>query len=344
VNTPSNYLTGKLSLNSLGQLLIFDDRVVSTDDPSVPQFIEAGATVEKSVFVPHTTIFYSVVLPGGGRVVKRESVAPDGVPFDRAQVTGNYNVAEGLGIDFRLSPNYAHVVSTGLLIEPMIGNPIKQNAFVSWSWAPNVDKKLHLDFTDPTDIALQPLVTADSNTAVFYATLGGLSGLYSTDYGHGGLPVRMMALAPAEGEVVLHGDSSAVFVKGRLYWSRATVGIANTSAPFVPSPSTPKIVPRTLVAAPDGHAMVFDVGAGIYATLGGQFTTGTRLHTRADGGSPPLLHYAPDGTSVAVIEPLSAGSALVNPRAVGWSQTLEPSPVVYSTPVASCIAYAGQGC
>jgi len=345
VNTPNNYHTGNLSLSSSGDLLIFDDRVVSTADPSSPQFIEAGAAVEKPVFVPNTTIYYAVVQPGGGRVIKRESVAANGVPFNREQMTADYNVAEGLGIDFRLTPNYARIVSTGLMFPPpAVSNSIKQNAFVTWADGQRMDTKLHPDFTSAVDIALQPWVTADSTHAVYYATLGGVSGLYSTDLGNWGTAVRLMALAPNESEVALHGNSSAVFVKGPLYWSRATVGVANTSTPFTPSPSTPFIVPRRVAPAPDGHDVVFDVGAGIYATMGNQFTTGTLLHTRADGGFPPLLYYSPDSTSVAVVEPASTGSVLVNPRAIGWKRTLEPAPAVYSNPASSCIAYAGQGC
>jgi hypothetical protein len=344
VNTPTNYLTGRLSLNSTGDLLVFDDRVVDTHDPSAPQFIESGVTVENPVFEPHTTLYYTAVLPGGGRAIRREKVAADGTPFDRTQVTGNYNVGEGLGIDFRQTPNYARIVSTGLLMPPpSVGNSIKQNAFVTWWDGSGGDMKLHPDFTHATDIALQPWVTADSTKTVYYAILGGVSGLYSTDLFNPGFAVRMLALAPNEAEVLLHGDSSTVFVKGPLYWSRATIGMAG-SVPFTPSPSTPTVVPRRLATAPDGHAVVFDVGAGVYAALGGQFDVGTPLYTRADGGLPPMLFYAPDGTSVVVVEPGSTGSVLVNPRAGAWSRPLDPAPAVFSSPVSTCIAFAGQGC
>jgi hypothetical protein len=345
VNTPSNYLTGELSLNSTGDLLIFDDQVVDTRDPSSPRFIEAGVTVQNAVFEPHTTIYYSVVLPGGGRAIRRVKVAADGTPFDRAPVTANYNVGEGVGVDFVRAPNNVRIVSTGLLMPPpSVGTSIKQNAFVTWWDGSSGDTKLHPDFTHATDIALQPWVTADSVKTVYYAILGGVSGLYSTDLFNPGIAVRLMPLAPNEAEVLLHGDSSTVFAKGPLYWSRATIGVANTSVPFVPSPSTPFIVPRRLATAPDGHAVVFDVGAGVYATLGAQFDQGTLLHTRADGGLPPMLSYSPDGTVVAVVEPGSTGSVLVNPRAVGWRQTLDPAPAVFSGPVSTCIAFTGQGC
>jgi hypothetical protein len=345
VATPTNYLTRAFSLNSTGDLLIFDDRVVDTADPSLPQSIEAGVTVEKPVFEPHTNIYYTAVLAGGGRVIKRVRVAPDGTPFDRVPITADYGVGEGLGIDFRQTPNYARIVSAGLMMPPsMPGGSIKQHAFVTWVDGSRSDHQLHPDFTHATDIALQPWVSADSTKVVYYAILGGVSGLYSTDLFNAGIAVRLMSLAPGEAEVLLHGDSASVFVKGPIYWSRATIGVADTSMPFVPSPSTPFVVPRQLAVAPDGHAVVFDLGAGIYAALGGQFEVGTLLHRRADGGLPPLLSYAPDGMVVTVVEPGSQGSGLVNPRAAGWFRALDPAPAVESNPVSACIAFAGQGC
>lgn len=217
---------------------------------------------------------------------------------------------------------------------------------MTWTDGTRVDTKLHPEFTHANDIATLPWATADSTHAVFYAVLGNVSGLWSVDLGNPGVVVRLAELTPYEATVLMHGDSSNVFLKGLGWpnWTRATVGVADTSVPFLPSPSTPGNAPRELAVAPDGYAVVFDVAAGIYATLDGQFETGTLLHTRPDGALAPQLTYAPDSRTVVVVEPEPTASGRLNPRAPGWFEPLNPAPMLQAAPSTACIAFLGQGC
>jgi hypothetical protein len=141
----------------------------------------------------------------------------------------------------------------------------------------------------------------------------------------------------------LAGDSRHGFIKDSVptlfRWSFFRIDPSQPMGVFLPL-GNGLPAPREVEAAPDGSAMVFDSGSGIYATLGNQFSTATLLFTRP-ASSLLTLKYAPDSSSVGVANDGETGLFVVNPKAPGWSDTLSANP---ATPGASCMAYPGDGC
>jgi hypothetical protein len=342
VTTPAGFFTSALELSADGMLLAFTNRVASTATPTVSQLIEpfAPVSVERPHFASNSRqLYYVELMSGGGRRIMRTDVTASGAVGAPTQMTADFMVAEGLGIDYRLTPDETRIVSLGLFMPPpMVGNSIKQYAYVTSTNGTLNDARLHPEYTSGVDgIGFVPAVTRDSQYAVYVGTLNGATQLYSSQLS---APGTALSLANSNNidQIRPAGNSNTVFYS--LFggpWFRARADVAASGVVFAPVPMAP--APRVLEAAPDGTAVVFDAGAEVYATLDGQYATATRLG-QSSGDMVGSMRYSPDSLSVVVLDATLSGARLFNPKAVGWEHTLNPGPANSI----GCVVYAGQSC
>ncbi|HTU64805.1 MAG TPA: Ig-like domain-containing protein [Steroidobacteraceae bacterium] len=348
-----SFFVRSLSLSPDGTLVAFNGRIAAVATPGTSQLIDnAGIDIEKPVFTNDSRhVYYVVLMNGGGRVIKRADVSATGVVGNRVQITADYQPAEGLGIDYVLTPDEQSVVSLGLILPPPgspIGSSIQQHAFVTLADGNRNDLRLHPQPLPPIEGAGSlPDVSPDSRYAAFMATLnGGVNGLYAADLQSPGSPLRVVQDGGSLHQIA--GDSRTVFYavssapSSVNTWYRARLDTAAAGVAFAPAAGAS--APRLLLAARDSSAVVFDGGSTVFATLGNQFTVATPLLALPGGETAAQLKYANDWNSLLVFRASGSAVTLVNPRAPGWSAPLLPLPDFTDGVSAACVAFAGEGC
>jgi hypothetical protein len=285
-----------------------------------------------------------VLQAGGGFVIKRAEVPLSGVLTNRVQMTANYPVAQGLGSNFILTPDETRILSTGSLFVGGAINGLKQHAFVTTADGSMDDAQLHAAFVDQVDGAGLPLSTPDSQHAFFLSVINRLSIAGSVNLQTPGVVTTIGSTINQVGNFRVAGDSQTVFftIDGILpiNWVRGEIGQAGSLAAFQPVGGG-VLAPRVVAPAPDGSAVLFDSGAAIHGVLGGQFITPTLLFQR-DVTSTPVIHYAPDSSSVAIANAGENGLILLNPKSPAWFEVIGGAG---ATPAgAACVAYAGEDC
>lgn len=344
ITTDTGFFTYFLALSPDGSLVAFNDKCAETATPAVSSFIDPGNSIEKRLFTANSDkLYYTMLIAGGGRVIKRADVDANGALVNRAQMTASYGVAEGLGSNFVLTPDETKIVSTGLFIlGPPISGP-KQHAYVTTADGSQDDTRLHPAFVTAIDGTDLPQVTADSRYGFYHYTVNSMDNLAWADLQAPGTNTVATPLINPFSAMRLAGNSRHGFIKDAASipfpWSFFRIDPSQALGAFLPLGNGIP-APREVEAAPDGSAMVFDSGAGIYATLGNQFSTATLLFTRP-GSSLLTLKYAPDSASVGVSNAGETGLFVVNPKAPGWSDTLSENA---ATPGALCMAYPGDSC
>jgi VCBS repeat-containing protein len=350
-----NYSSTTLELSADGTLVVFNDRVASTATPSMSQALDSSGTaiaLENPTFTRSSRqVYFTAVLAGGGRIIRRVDVSAAGVVSAPLQMTASYPPAEGLGIRFGLTPDESQIVSLGLILPMGAGTGIQQNAFVTTADGSMNDARLHPELVPLEGAYSLPVVSADNRFGVYEASLAGVDGLYSTDLQSPGTALLLANtfVGPASHQIMsdartlFYPQSSTPGVPAR--WFRTRVDTASAGIAFAPVAGVPE--PRHLSAAADGSATVFDAGAQVYATLGAQFTTATPLLTLENGSTVGQLKYASDWNAVVVLATTSGNAVTattVNPKAPGWHQALVPLPDSSQGAGGVCIAYAGEGC
>ncbi len=346
IATDASYFTNYLKISPDGTLVVFNDRYVTTADPATPHAVDGANTIESPLFTQDSQrLYYTVLVSGGGRIIKRADVGVNGLLANHLQMTADYPVAQGLGASFVLTPDETRIVSTGLLFVGGAVNSLKQHAFVTSADGSRNDAPLHPAFVHILDGAGQPAVTPDSRYAFYVYTVNHASAVAWADLQAPGLNE---VIGNSVNQIVdprVAGNSRTGFFRyldGALQtWAWGTVMPTAALGGFTPvGGSVP--APRALVPAPDGSAVVFDGGAGIYATLGNQFSTATLLFSRPVTTVPTLL-YAPDSSAVAAGNVNLSGIVVANPKAPGWFED-----VLAITPgqpaSAACMVFAGAGC
>jgi hypothetical protein len=347
-----SFFVRHLALSPDGTLVAFNGRVAATANPAAHVPIDnVGIDIERPTFSNDSrSLFYSVLFNGGGRVIKRASIDSSANITQRTQITADYPTAQGLGIDYRLTPQDDQVVSLGLIM-PAGGGPgasIQQHAFVTPNDGSMADARLHPLPTPPIEgVSFLPVVSPDGRYAIYPATLnGGVSGLYSTDLQSPGTAILLAANAPSPGAHVFAGARTVLYPMPAAQpqgqnWFKAAVDVAASGVPFAPASGAP--APRIVAPALDGSAVVLDGGSQVYAAFGEQFDTATSLLTLANGDTVALLKYATDSNAVFVVG-ASGDATILNPEAPGWSAALVPLPDYSAGIAAACIVSPGEGC
>jgi hypothetical protein len=341
ITTPANFFASTLALSDDGTLVVFNDRVATTANPTVSQlldpFVVGGVTISK--FTADSRRLYYVQLNNGARTIWRLDISATAQIGSRTQMTVDYGNFEGLGMDFVLTPDESQIVSMGLFMPPpQVSNSIKQYGYVTTADGSRDDTRLHPQYTNVIDGIGPPLnFTRNGRYVVYTATLSGVTGFYSTDLTAPGVAVPIAAPF-VSAEVFPAGDANTVFYRQHNgTWYRGSAGTAASGVAFAPVANVP--VPLALAASRDGTAVVFSAGHEVYATLGGQYETSTRLGA-LNGEMVSSLRYSPDSRSLAALGGSSVEVRLFNPKAVGWTTNLAPHP---DTPL-GCMAFAGEGC
>ena len=345
IPTDPSFFTNYLRISPDGFIVVFNDRYTATTMHSFVQDIDPGSNIENRTFTRNgQRLFYTVVLGGGGRIIKRADVPLTGVLANRLQITRTYGVAEGLGSSFLLTPDETRILSTGLFVVGAPVNAVKQHSFVTTADGSQDDAMLHAPFVGLLDGAGQALSTPDSNYAFGVSVVNGLSTAASTSFTTPGTHVTIASTINQIDNLRVAGDSQTVFftIDGILpvNWARGQINQFGSHVAFQPAGGGAS-APRVVQPAPDGSAVVFDSGAAIYGVLGGQFVTPSLLYTRGSTATP-AIRYAPDSTSVAVANPGETGLVILNPKALGWFEVLgQPN----AQPMgATCLAFAGEDC
>ena len=346
ISTPAGFFTNYLELSPDGSLVAFNDKYAATAAPTASSFIDAGNTIEKRTFTTNSDkLYYTVLISGGGRIIKRADVDVSGALVNRTQMTASYASAEGLGSDFVLTPDETKIVSTGLFLPnpPIPTSGIKQYAYATTANGSQDDTRLHPPYVHVTDFTSLPVVAANSRYAHIAYRVNATDHVGWADLQAPGTITGDVTPSGTVGLQRLAGDSQHAFV--RMFESTSQVWrlVENVATPALSlfNPVGGGVAaPRDVAPAPDGSAVVFDGGDGVYATLGNQFTSATLLFTRPVSAFPTIL-YAPDSGSVAIAGAGESGLYVVNPKAPGWSDTLSTIP---DAPGALCMAYPGEGC
>lgn len=346
ISTDASYFTNYLSISPDGAIVVFNSRYATTADPATARDVDGVNDISNPTFTHDSQhLYYTVLLAGGGRIIKRADVPVGGILANHQQMTANYPVAQGLGYSFVLTPDETRIVSTGLLFVGGAVNSLKLHAFVTTADGSQDDAQLHPPFVHAVDGVSQPVVTADSRYAFYVNTINHLSAVSWTDLNAPGTTIDVGNSINQIVNPQVAGDRTGFFLylDGPLQnWAWGEVDPTTIRGGFNPlAGSVP--APRALITAPDGSAVVFDGGAGIYAASAPQFASAAVLFTRTISGTTPTLLYAPDSTSVAAANANSGGLVMANPKAIGWISDvmgqIEGQP---AGPV--CMAYAGNGC
>jgi hypothetical protein len=342
ITTDSLFFTNYLAISPDGAIVVFNSRYATTADPATARDVDGVNTINNPTFTRDSQyLYYTVLLSGGGRIIKRADVPLSGVLTNYRPMTKDYDPAQGLGMSFVLTPDETRIVSTALII---LGPPIsslKTLVYVTTADGSQDDAVLHPDFTNNVDYAYLPVITADSRYAFYANTINGQTNVSWTALNAPGTKVDV-GNNPDGFNTTVAGDRAVFF---RYYsgatqpWAWAEVNPTAIRGNFNPVGSGVP-APRSLAAAPDGSAVVFDGGAGIYAARGSQFSTATLLFTRPVSAAPTLL-YAPESSSVAAAN--TSGLVMANPKAPGWvSDVLAQSEGQPGGP--RCLAYVGGTC
>ena len=343
ITTGAGFVTNYLKLSPDGALVVFNDNYAETSAPTVSNAVDAGNTIENPTFSANSQrLYYTVLLAGGGRVIKRADVDVNGALANRLQMTASYAAGEGLGRSFVLTPDEAQIVSAGLFFVGGAVNAYKQHAFVTTADGSQDDTQLHPNLVHPLDGAGLPLVTANSRYGYYVYRVNFVDHLGWADLQAPGTNTGVLTAINPFSKILLAGDSQHVFLEASEGGIEPWKLVENVSTPvfngFNPVGGGVS-APREVAPAPDGTAVIFDGGAGIYATLGNQFTTATLLFARPVS-TEPAMKYAPDSASVAIADPGESGLYIVNPKAPGWWENLGTP----AAPGALCMAYPGEGC
>jgi len=349
IATGSNFFPNYLRLSPDGSLVAFNNSLASTATPAQSVVIDgSGIDIQHPTFTNDSRkLFYTVNYNGGGRVIYRAEVSAAGVISNRLQMTANYQVAEGLGIQFRLTPDETRIVSLGLMLPPpMTTLGIKQNAFVTTADGSMNDARLHpLLTTDTEGVAFLPDVTANSRFALFQGTLGGTTGLFRADLLAPGSASLVTTDSPYVGAHQAYGPDRVLIGQSlapqQYRWFHASLDPLGSAVEFAVAGQP---APRQVVGARDGSAVVFDQGDRIYATFGGQFSSSTELAVLpADDPIPHSMRYSPDSSSAVVLGTAGTSALILNPKAPGWSDQLDPVPATSFGQL--CVAFANSsGC
>jgi hypothetical protein len=343
--TGGNFFTRWLEISPDGNHVAFNDRYANLSRPDLPVTIALG--VERPRFTQDSQhLFYVVLHNGGGRTIHRAQIDPNLGPTAHTQVTASYQVAEGLGIGYTLTPDDSQVVSTGLFLIPPFSGP-KQLAYVSPASGPTNDVRLHPAFSNVVDHASQPFVTADSRYAYYEATIGGVSGIYATDLQAPGIAMRVDV---SPGGFFPIGPKAAADSRTLFYtlvafpvvnWFHSNIDQPGVATPF--TPLGPAVVPRSLLAAPIGADVVFSViDGGIYATRA-PYTSALMLLDPLSSTPDVEIQYAPDSNALAVKRTTLPAYRLhvVNPKIPGWVDVLVPGNTATQV---GCFVFPGERC
>lgn len=342
LDTGGNFFARSLAISTDGNHIAFNNRYAYATRPD--QAFTFGGDAERPRFSRDGQhLFYVTLLPGGGRTIHRAQIDPLSGPTMPVQITASYGVAEGLGIDYTLTHNEAHVVSAGLFLTPPFA--VKQAAYVSPVNGPVNDQRLHPPLTTVTDFAQQPAVTRDDRYAYYLATLGGVSGIYATDLQLPGTAIRMDVNPTNEyaSNPRATADSSTLFYTlstgSATRWFYTTFAQPSVATPFAPGGSSLPPV-STLSLAPDGSAVVFTVGTYVFATTA-PYTSAEQL-LPGDWSSTAEVKYAPDANTVAVRRSEDPSRVLIlNPKIPGWVGEATSSS---SALTVSCFVFPGERC
>lgn len=339
-------LASYLAVSPNGSHVVFNNSYLQTGAPGVVSDVETGLDIAYPTFTRDSQrLYYTVLLAGGGRIIKRADIAVNGALTNHLQMTADYPVGEGLGSTFVLTPDETRIVSTGQLFVGGAVNGLRQHAYVTTADGSRDDTPLHPPFVNFSSGASLPLVTADSRYGLYDYMASPVQ--FSLMWAHLEAPgtntVSIMGAINPYSAMRVAGDSRHGFVEDSaptlFRWSYFRIEPSQALGAFNPVGGG-VAPPRDVMPAPDGSAVVFDGGAGVYATLGGQFTVATLLFSRPVSTEPTILS-APDSASVAVTDLNGAGTYVGSHKAPGWFEALTVGGAAITT---SCVAYAGQGC
>lgn len=331
-----------------GKHVVINSEYRSLINPALAQGLISGS--ERPMFTSDSqNIVYPVLFAGGGRIIMKSGVNPAGGLTGVIQITQNYAVAEGLGIDFGLSPDETLVTSQALRLVPPLSGP-KSYAYVTPLDGSQNDRLLHTAFTLNIEHANKPFVTRDSRYAYFMGNLGGTDGIFATDLQAPGTAVRVdntpsgMAV-PLLG--ILADARTVVYIQVQLNpLGDAAVYTARIDQPGIETVFAPPGLgkPGQVTVAPDGATITFLSGHNVFVSKSDQLTSATPLLQ----GDTVLSGFisAPDSNSLVLRKWTSQSGPpnliLVNPKIPGWSEDLGLSTDM--RPGVSCVVFAGSSC
>lgn len=342
LDTGSNFFPYWLAISADGNHIAFNDRYAHATRPD--QAISFGSDTQRPRFSRDAQhLFYVTLHSGGGRTIHRTEIDPLFGPTLPTQITASYGVAEGLGIDYTLTHDETQVVSAGLFLTPPFA--VKQSAYVSPVNGPVNDQRLHPQLTTVTDFVQQPTVTRDDRYAYYWATLGGVDGIYATDVQLPGTAIRMDTNPANEyaSNPRATADSSTLFYTlatgSATRWFYTTFAQPSVTTPFAPRGSSLPPV-NTLSPAPDGDVVVFTVGSNVFATTA-PYTSAVQL---LPGGwsTTAEIKYAPDANTVAVRRSEDPSRVFIlNPKIPDWWDEITSSSSTLTVP---CFVFPGERC
>jgi hypothetical protein len=339
--TDSTFFARTIAMSPNGHLIAYNNQWAKVTPPQ--QFGSIDGSVERAAFTRDSqTIFYTELEAGGGRRIKRKPATSTSFG---TYVTAQYQIAQGLGMDFRLTPDETRVVSTGLFLHAGIpsGGPM-QSAFVSPVDGTFNDQRLHPAYTMVDEYAYQPEVTADGRYAYYMATLAGANGIYATDLDAPGVAVRLDVNPGnvfASGPTVAADSRTLFYSLQQVGWFYTRIDQPGTRTPLAPAGFAALAV-RAVTLAPDGSAVLFSSNFDTYVTSA-PYATATLVHDDPGTIGVENIRYASD-SNTAVIVGASGGTRrvlLVSPKIPGWVHELG-SPTTGDG--VRCVAFQGEVC
>lgn len=349
--TDSTFFVRFIAMSPNGQMIAYNNQWAKVTPPQQFGSIDNSIpSVEQPRFTRDSqTIFYTELQSGGGRRIKR---TPAGASSFGTYVTAQYQVAQGLGIDFALTPDETKVVSTGLFLHAGVpsGGPM-QSAYVSPVDGTFNDQRLHPPYTRTDEYAYQPAVTADSRYAYYMATLGGIRGIYVTDLNSPGNAVRLDVSSNLEyaSSPTVAADSRTLFYSLQVFnsplqalgWFYTRIDQPGSVTPLAPL-GIPAAAVRSVTLALDGSALVFSANMDTYVTAP-PFIAAALLFDDPGTIGVENIRYAPDSNTAVIVGASGAPrrALLVSPKIPGWVQELgSPS----AQDGVRCVAFQGEVC
>lgn len=347
--TDPSFFPYTVAISADGKHAVVNGDYRSLTNLALIQSLASGA--ERAMFTSDSqSIVYPVLVSGGGRVIMKSGVSPAGGLAGTLQITKTYGTAEGLGIDFGLSPDETLVTSQALRIVGV--RPPDAYAYVTPLDGSQNDMLLHPAFTTNVDYAHKPFVTRDDRYAYFMATLSGVDGIYATDLQAPGTAVRIDS-APNGFYVPLSGiladmrtvlySQMQVNTLGPAATYTARIDQPGSATAFAPSGAG---TPGAAAVSPDGSTVTFFSGSDLFVSKSDQLTSATRLLQGSTSGNLTGLVSAPDSSALAVRkfddQTGPAHLILVNPKIPGWSEDLGRSTEMRTG--VTCVVFAGSRC